>query len=232
MELNNYLEKYFPKVILKPNLYQQTDLSLHFEFAQDLYQFNSNDELNKEYFNTVYQQAIAIFNDIFSKDDKMFLVTNLYKPNAYLGSRLTKTGLYGKYVKNKKIKYKLKQNALPYVFEDEEEAEQNSTTRFYLECKKEDIDYNSIIKAICNKDFSLQPKLNSKFLLYYPDVFFVNISKGLIYFIYDDRGCEIIAVNKSSLHPLYIKYNGWLAEYTKTEATKLFSDSNNYDSKD
>ena len=46
----------------------------------------------------------------------------------------------------------------------------------------------------------------------YPDVFFVNVTKDIIFFIYDDRGCEVIARDVDRIRPLYVKYNDWVEE--------------------
>ena len=63
----------------------QWNKSIHFELAKGLYQLkDENDELNPDYFITVYDQAIPLFNDLFSDEDKILLVTNVYQHKDYL----------------------------------------------------------------------------------------------------------------------------------------------------
>ena len=70
MELRDYINTNFPGLILKPSLYYQWNKSIHFELAKGLYQLKDDtDELNPDYFNTVYDQAISLFNDLFSDED-------------------------------------------------------------------------------------------------------------------------------------------------------------------
>ncbi|HEK9102588.1 DUF3885 domain-containing protein [Bacillus pfraonensis] len=47
------------------------------------------------------------------------------------------------------------------------------------------------------------------------DVFFINVTKDIIMFIYDDRGCEVIAKNKEMIRDLYIKYREWIPCYER-----------------
>ena len=70
-------------------------------------------------------------------------------------------------------------------------------------CLKRDIRHLSLIKAACNEDFDRKPKFEGINGSYHPDVYFVNITKTFIFFIYDDRGCEVIAENKKVLRSLY-----------------------------
>ncbi|WP_338066831.1 DUF3885 domain-containing protein [Evansella clarkii] len=52
----------------------------------------------------------------------------------------------------------------------------------------------------------MNPKLGGKNGSYPPDVFFVNATKNIILFIYDDRGCEVIAEETETINIL-IKEN-------------------------
>ncbi|MFJ6414710.1 DUF3885 domain-containing protein [Terribacillus saccharophilus] len=73
---------------------------------------------------------------------------------------------------------------------------------------------SSLLKAACNEDF---PPLKPRFKEYdgYPDIFFINKSKDIIFFIYDDRGCEIIAKEPAALDML----SSQLSNYTYDKKT-------------
>ncbi|OAH57661.1 hypothetical protein AWH48_01180 [Domibacillus aminovorans] len=222
MNLQEYLHTTFPGLILKPSLYLQWETGIHFELAKEMYQFKDNGKLNLKMFDLVYSQALSIFNDLFSEQDEIFLVTNVYhRKNST--SRTKRMKVYVNSIKNKNLKFHLKQETLPYVFDDEEEANEYYTSQFYLKCSKQDLRYPLLIKAACNEDFSLKPKFRQEKGLYYPDVFFINISKNLIFFIYDDRGCEVISDNKETLRLVYEKYHDWLYEYNREEMKQLFA---------
>ncbi|UTR15502.1 DUF3885 domain-containing protein [Salipaludibacillus sp. LMS25] len=215
MELRDYLNTFFPGLCLQPSLFIQWDVGIHFELGEGIYQFKDGNRLNIDRFERVYYQALSLFNDLFSEEDDIYLVTNVY---FYKRDRkkIKPTKVYDRFLKNKHLKLKLRQKASPFVF-GEEDAEEYDTTQFYLKCKKQDLNYLLLIKAACNEDFPLKPKLGRKNGSYYPDVFFINISKNLIFFIYDDRGCEVIANKKEAIMPLYKEYNGWIPEYDREE---------------
>ncbi|WP_438361578.1 DUF3885 domain-containing protein [Priestia megaterium] len=121
-----------------------------------------------------------------------------------------------------RLKFRLKQETLPYIFGEEEDADKYSTSQFYLRCRKQDIRYTLLIKAACNEDFPLKPKLGKTEGSYYPDLFFVNVTRNLIFFIYDDRGCEVIASDKGSIRSTYEKYYHLVDENYRTEIDRLF----------
>ncbi|WP_078579616.1 DUF3885 domain-containing protein [Salipaludibacillus agaradhaerens] len=220
MALREYLNTFFPGLCLQPSLFKQWGVGIHFELGEGIYQFKDDNRLNIDRFERVYYQALSLFNDLFSEEDDIYLVTNVYLYNRSR-KKIKSTKVYDHFLKNKQLKFKLRQETLPFVLSDEDTEEYN-TTQFYLKCKKQDLDYFLLIKAACNEDFPLSPKFGQKNGSYYPDVFFINISKNLIFFIYDDRGCEVIANKKEALLPLYKEYNRWIPEYDREQIDQNF----------
>ncbi|MBN6888208.1 uncharacterized protein DUF3885 [Cytobacillus horneckiae] len=223
MELQEYINTTFPGLVLKPSLYYQSNISIHFDLARDLYQFKNETELNPDYFNRVYTQAISLFNDLFSAEDKILLVTNVYQNKDFVRKSKKKMMVYRHYIQNKDVRFRLKQEMLPYMFDDEENTEDYCTSQFSLQCCKQDIRYPLLIKAICNQDFPvLKPRLHNPYRLYHPDVFFINLTNNVIFYIYDDRGCEIIASDIGTIRPIYEKYTDLVNEYFRVEIDQRF----------
>lgn len=219
-QLNDYLHTYFPGVDLKPSLYNQWSIGLHFELGGDLYQFmEDSDDLNMERFEYAYSQAESIFKDLFSKEDEMLLVTNTYQHKQHCGSHRIK--VYHRNLKNKDLKYRIRQETLPFVFDEEEDADDYYTSRYSLKSQTKDFNARRLIQAACHEDFPLKPKFDGDYA-YYPDVFFVNKTKNIIFFIYDDRGCEVIASELETIRPLYEKYGEWIPEYNQEEINERF----------
>jgi len=216
IDLNRYLTSTFPGLTLAPSLYQQWNIGIHFELGAGMYQFKEDGRLNIEMFDCVYSQALSIFNDLFSDLDEIFFVTNVYQHRSY---EMKPIKVYNRYVKNKDLKLQIRQETLPTVFSDEG-ADDYYISRFSLKCRKQDIKYPLLIKAACNEDFPLKPKFRP--LANYPDVFFINITKNVIFFIYDDRGCEVIATNNKTIYPIYEKYGDRLDEYSREEIINRF----------
>ena len=217
IDLDYYLTNTFPGLTLVPSLYHQWHIGMHFELGAGMYQFKDDGRLHLEMFDYVYSQAMAIFNELFSDSDEMFLVTNVYQHKSFESKKMN---VYHHYIKNKDVKLSLRQETLPNVFDDEE-ADNYFISSFSLKCYKQDIKYPLLIKAACNEDFPLKPKFRSA--ASYPDVFFINITKNVIFFIYDDRGCEVIATNKETILPIYEKYSDWLDEYSRDKMVNCFT---------
>lgn len=208
MKMKEYLNKAFSEVELIPSLYYQWDLSIHFTLGQNSYQLTDKGETNIGYFAKVYNQVHTIFNELFEGDDELFLVTNLYK---YIGEKqpTRKLNVYNRYVKNKRLLTHLQVETYPYPFEIEEGKYEMQ--QFSLRCKVRDIKVNSLIKAAIHEDFPLKPKLGG-YPPGYPDVFFVNVTKNVMLFIYDDRGCEVLGLDKQQMNNIYKKYRKWVDE--------------------
>lgn len=84
------------------------------------------------------------------------------------------------------------------------------------------INYRNIFTAIANKDFSRLPSLDQYGFLSSKEVFFINIDRRIIFYMYDDRGLDIIAADIDSLRPVYTKYNHWILESNKDEIDAKF----------
>ncbi|MED1510683.1 DUF3885 domain-containing protein [Bacillus proteolyticus] len=223
MKLKEYMNQTFPGVTLVPSIYFQWENHLHFDFGKDKYQFKEDSNTyNMEYFIKLYRYNKNLFEDIFSKEDTVFLVTNVYRFKQENIKNSQKINVYNRFIKKRDLKFHIRQEALPFLFEDEE-ADLYCTYQFSLQCFAEDIKYEPLIEAVNHEDFpDLRPHLGRKKEISYPDVFFINVTKDIIMFIYDDRGCEIIAKNKEMIWDLYEKYKEWVPDYERESIDSLF----------
>ena len=55
----------------------------------------------------------------------------------------------------------------------------------------------------------------------YP-IFLINAKKDIVMFMYDDRGCEVIAKNKEIIRDSYKKYKEWIPDYERESIDNLF----------
>ncbi|MGH0513379.1 DUF3885 domain-containing protein [Bacillus cereus] len=224
MQLKEYMNQTFPGVTLVPYIYFQWETHLHFDFGKDKYQnVEGTDDLNMEYFSQLYTCNKYLFEDIFSKEDTVFLVTNVYRFKQENIKNPQKINVYNRFIKKRDLKFHIRQETLPFLFEDEE-ADLYCTYQFSLKCFAENIKYEPLIQAANHEDFpDLRPRLGRKKEISYPDVFFINVTKDIIMFIYDDRGCEVIAKNKEMIRHLYEKYKEWIPDYERESIADLFT---------
>lgn len=207
MNVNDYLLEKFPSLQLVSSIYHQWEIGIHFTLGENIYQFKENGELNLDRFQLIYEQTSTIFHELFDDKDELFLVANFYKVTTQekLAKRLK---IYHPFLKNKKDVYRIRVKTFPYPFEHDED-EKYGMQQFSLQCKCGDLKVQKLLKATCHEDFPLKPKFG-KYINDYPDVFFVNRTKDLVFFIYDDRGCEVVALDGKQLLPLVEKFGAWV----------------------
>ncbi|MED4648397.1 DUF3885 domain-containing protein [Bacillus inaquosorum] len=210
MKIKEYMEERFPSLELIPSIYNQWGIGIHFCLGENIYQIKENEELNYKRFQIVYEQISTIFNELFEQNDDIFLVTNMYKHKTK-EKCIRKLKVYQPFLKCKNYLNQIQVKTFSYPFEIDK-AEEYAMQQFSLLCKPRDLRVTELLKAASNEDFPLKPRFGG-YSIDYPDVFFVNITKGIIFFIYDDRGCEVIALDFKRIRPLYEKYHNWVEEY-------------------
>lgn len=51
----------------------------------------------------------------------------------------------------------------------------------------------------------------------------MNTTRNIIFYMYDDRGCEVIARDREAIRPIYEKYADWLDESNRAEIDQYFT---------
>ncbi|MFC8686169.1 DUF3885 domain-containing protein [Brevibacillus porteri] len=212
MTAHEYLQHTFPTLKLRPPLFYSWDIGIRFELGVN-YDYQNVYE-NSPYILGVYTRAIDLFKASHSPNDDIFIVVDV---NDCGDSRAFKRKLnaFSKYVKNKSLLYKLRQNTIPYVFPEDDENEVYLTHRFSLKCKTSDFAYVPMIKAICRQDMGLKPRIFHR-------VYFINTSKHTIFHIFDDRGCDLIATSPETIRGIYDSYHHWILDYDRAKIDQVF----------
>ncbi|PIC77855.1 hypothetical protein CSV74_04440 [Sporosarcina sp. P19] len=211
--LELYLDKYFHGIELAPALFYETNKAIRFEISESI-AFDEPDFLKQAFY-----RSITLFEAVFGDDDEIMMVTDVHTNNHFLRER--PLNVYSKFIKRKELLYTLRFSTIPNPHGHEEEG--ILTHRFMLTCKKQDIRYKQLLKAICYEDFAdpttiLKQNPESGY-----DIFFIHLSKNIIYHLYDDRGCDIIAADRESIRLLYEQYPEWILDYDKQEVDKDFA---------
>ncbi|NMH69094.1 DUF3885 domain-containing protein [Bacillus sp. RO3] len=203
MYLQQYIREKFIGIDLFEDSFVDKEFAIHIQFEKELYQFKEgSDELNHYYFRNVYQKATEVFEGIFEEEDELYLV--LHQRRDVHSNKYKKINFFSRYLKNQQNKYKVR-----YTQREMECGDQIIQYELSLFHKKE-IHYKMLIKAMCNQDFrGLKPRFNDKDS-YYPEIFFINKSKGIILNIYDDRGCFIVVNNEDDLKYYQDQYKSLL----------------------
>ncbi|MGG1663393.1 DUF3885 domain-containing protein [Brevibacillus sp. NRS-1366] len=209
MQIDEYLDSNFSNLKLRPPLFYNWKFGIRFELR------DPNEEDTKIYMERVYFRAITLFQELHSTNDEIIIVANVHHAGEENIFRRRKVKIFQHYIKAKDVLRKLQHQVIPYIFEDVYDINDFETHRYALNCKVSDVKYIHLIRAICNQDMGIKPKIIH-------DVFFVNLSKNTIFHIYDDRGCDVLASSKESIRFLYERYNDWILDYDKEAIDMVF----------
>lgn len=212
MILNGYMSEKYPNLKLRPPLFYNWNIGIRFELG------NPEENNKEEYMERVYERALTLFKSLHSLNDEIMVVANVHHAGEENILNRRKLKVFSHYVKSKDFLFRLKHKVIPYVFEDVYEIYDFETHRYTLSCKVSDLKYFNLIKAICNHDMDIKPKI-------YHDVFFINRNKDTVFHIYDDRGCDVIATDKETIRSLYGGYNDWILDYDRHSIDKLFDNA-------
>ncbi len=213
MRLKEYMLETFPNLELRPPLFYNGDMGIRFKLGVNYDCTNIYE--NCPYLEGVYNRAITLFQSLHSKTDDMYIVVDV---NDYADGETFKhkLNIFSKYVKEKSDLFKLQKNTIPYVFPEDDEDGVYKTYRYTLKCKVSDLKYIPMIKAICNQDMGIKPRIFHR-------VYFININKNTIFHIYDDRGCDVLATSPNTIRNMYHTYNDWILEYDRNKIDKVFN---------
>ena len=216
--LHSFLEKHFERLILSPSLFYSWKNSIRFEISNPLIPYYKREHLEQAFY-----RSVRLFEAVFREEDEILFVTDVHSMKKDLFLQKRPLNVYSKYIKNKEKLYQLSHQLLPSVFDGEENDDDQSVThRFVLSCKKPELKYVQLLKAICYEDFTHPSTILKNNPQSGYDIYFVNLSKEIIFHLYDDRGCDVLASNKESIKFLYEEYNHWILDYDREEIDRLF----------
>ncbi|MGD6892166.1 DUF3885 domain-containing protein [Bacillus mobilis] len=213
MRLNKYMIETFPNLELRPPLFYNGDIGIRFRLGVN-YDCNNIYE-NCPYLEGVYNRAITLFQSLHATEDEIYIVVDV---NDYADGETFKhkLNIFSKYVKEKSDLFKLQKNTIPYIFPEDDEDGVYKTHRYNLKCKVSDLKYIPMLKAICNQDMGIKPRIFHR-------VYFININKNTIFHVYDDRGCDVLATSPNTIRDIYHTYNDWILEYDRNKIDKVFN---------
>ncbi|UCZ71601.1 DUF3885 domain-containing protein [Bacillus pumilus] len=208
---NRFLKNHFPDLILTPSLFYQWPFGLRFEVA-DWSLGEESVVLEK-----AGDRALKIVRYAFDPEDDILFVTDVYTQHEH---ELTKQKLlvYQKYVRQQ-VRNRLRHELLTYVRPELDEP--LTLERFTLTCQLQDIRLRPLLQAICQEDFYAPNQIMNGKLGY--EIYLINLTKQMIFHLYDDRGCDLIAADAERLRPVYEGLQHWLLDYDRAQMDRLFA---------
>lgn len=94
--------------------------------------------------------------------------------------------------------------------------EQYMVLQLYWNLYKIDFSPDLLLREIIKADLGGISALASS-------VYFANTEDVYLYYVYDDRGADLVAESKEMLLPLYHNFNQWILDYDRKQIDKLFA---------
>lgn len=216
MSTDSFLAQHFKGITLAPALFYACENGIRFEIANPGIPYGHPDDLKQAFY-----RSIVLFDEVFGTKDELLVVTDVTTSsnNRYLQQK--PLNVYRKYMKQKRPLYTLRHEMFSGAFDDEEDM---SIHRFSLLCQKRDFRYQALLRAICHEDYIHPSRILKNDQQSGYEIYFLNLTKGLIYHLYDDRGCDILVSNKESIRFLYEVYSEWILDYDREEIMKSFDE--------
>ena len=204
-----FLKDNFSGLKLCKPLFYNWDYGLRFDLQDE--NLSTSDD---EYFIEVVRRATLIFETVFEPSDKLFFVFKDYK---WRRQKIKHTNYAFRQID------KLEKSEICYTRDIQicyPAGEYNLALIYLLAVR---VNYKNILTAIGNTDFSSrQPRLDEHGVFTSKEIYFLNISKRLIFHMYDDRGLDIIAADTEILRPIYEKHNDLILDYDRERIDKQF----------
>lgn len=207
--LTNYLSEHFLNVPLEAPLFYNAPIGLRFELGV---QHNGIDD--SSYFRNVLLRSSMIFREVFDTEEQMIVIIKSFSSIEHDICINQGEAVFPKYLRDKGLIDEVITTELERNYEDTGDLSY-IIYQHILICKIESIDYIGILQAIAHHDFAIEPCISDS-------VFFINPFKHIIYYMYDDRGLDLIAESKEALYPIYQKFNSWILAYDKDRIDKAF----------
>lgn len=176
-------------------------------FELGLVELDGND-----YYKEMHYRAKSILKFLFNNSDTIWLIASVSNHIDYKGIDLPNIK---RFLRNPKLIYDVKCKTVPFEF-DEEDTEMR-TIQYSLKVNKEDIRLDFLIRAIGNKESLRKPRING-------NLYIVNETKGILFHMYDDRGCDVFSLDEDILLPLYHKFRKWILDYDRVEIDRAFKE--------
>lgn len=152
----------------------------------------------------VSNKAFEVYNELSKSNNFDYIYFQLYPKDSIEGTKILE------YLASFFSLAGLKKSSF-YIdyFEQRKLAEQDL---FIIECiikikQINDQELKNLFKIISLDEYKPSNKP------FNASVFLISLNEGIIFYLYDDRGLDIVSLNKQSLKPIYERFKDWLLDY-------------------
>lgn len=194
------LDNQFSGLSLRKGLFYCWDKGLRF----DLQIGKTN---TPEYFKTVQERSIKLFEAVFSPNAAIFLIL---KDSKWRKQRIRSWNFVFRQIQN------LTSDQIHYRNDYGTYEPGDQWMEAVINTSVDKLNYQQILTAIGHSDFpGWKPRLDQYRFATTKEIYFIDINSSMIFNMYDDRGLDIIAPDIQALKPIYSAYKDWLLDYDR-----------------
>lgn len=204
-------------VLLEKPLFYRNDFGLRFELGPPeigVWDDFASIKVNEEYFEIALERALSIFEAVFSATDDVSITYQILS----IGRRkIQKSNYLFKQI------HDIKERKVIFTrYRDTREKDIAGQYRRWRRVtvsniKVKDINTRNVLLALIHTDFSFRrPSLPG-------ECFFINRTKGLVLDLYDDRGMDVVALERKTLQDLYKSHNANILDYDRERIDQVFA---------
>jgi len=198
-EFENFYKANFGKIKLFSPIFYNFPIGIRFEIGID-----GEDRFN--YVKQAIYRAVTIFKELFEKENLIYVVVNSFE-NISTESKYNNIAVI-----RSLIKVIIDECNYRFVSKSDE----FSCNRYVLKTVVKSIDIHKLLEKIVLSELEGENYLSGS-------VYIFNKHSGIMYFLYDNDGLDVVANDKNKLVRIYKKYNEWILDYDREKIEKTFN---------
>lgn len=179
-------------------IFYNAPLGIRFEIGADesVYLEKNEDKYiaNPKYISKALKRAKSIYENLPKKP-------NLLRIDAYPDEVFTEEKIVLSICREASLPKPHEIKITPFQWEKEDEV--ITQLQLYWDLNNFDFKPNVLLEQIIKADIGGN-------ITFVSSVFFVDTYNVILYHVYDDRGADLVAKNKESLYPIFIRFNNWI----------------------
>lgn len=193
MESKIFLERYFSELTHLTGLFYEWQPAIRFELG------NPNEHDDRKYTDGSFHRTATLYQELHRPDDDCIVMMDVYEGD----------------LKRKNLAPFLEKSLRFRIAMVTYNKGGATFYRFDAACKAIEIVHLKLLRAIINADMGIKPSIHHR-------VYILNKRTKTIFYVYDDRGCDVLASDIETIRPLYEQYNKWILQYNKATIDHIF----------
>lgn len=196
-EFENFYKNKFGTAELNPPVFERFPMCVRFNIG------DSKIDDEKEYIKQSTLRAQTIFDELFRKDDAIYLIVDSYAKfqDFYDGISYNNIDIIRPFV--------LKQtNECCYeklFYKHDDTVEENPYSRYIIETSVNSLNKNELLSQIIKSELGGNYSLSDS-------LYIINKNTGVLYFLYNDVGLDVVSGDKNLLESVSTKFAKWVSD--------------------